>query len=415
VWLGRLGKAFAVFLVAVIGLWIAIHRVVWLGPWLAEAGRSVFGTRFVAWVEDVAYGVQDRVDRWRYKDRPPRTFWSVPSGAAAARRAPSPSPSGQPTDGGAPADQGFLPKAYEPPFPEVASDSDGIWVPVPDPREPERAVAMYKSMVHPDPRRGFGVLAVIAVDLKTYELELAAGTTEPSSNSVFRSERPGLIPAQYVPRLVAAFNGGFRAAHGQYGMMLNGKEFLPPRDIACTLARYSDGSLRIGTWSTLKADVGSMTFYRQTPPCLVEDGDTHKALHYQEYAKGWGATVDGETVIRRSAIGLDAERQVLFYGVGDAMTAQAIARGMKAVGAYVAAELDVNYSYPRFLLYGQKSSSEPPRATEALIPGIKFEPDEYVTRPCERDFFFLLRSEAHAEPAPTPVAPPPATASRPVL
>jgi hypothetical protein len=206
-----------------------------------------------------------------------------------------------------------------------------------------------------------------------------------------RSARSGLVPAANLVRLVAAFNGGFRATHGQYGMMLDGKEYLPPRDIACTLAHYRDGSLRIGTWSELKADVSSMTFYRQTPPCLVEDGDTHKALRWQEYAKGWGATVSGDTVIRRSAIGLNQEGKVLFYGIGDGLTAQAIARGMKAAGAFTAAELDVNYSYPRFLLYEQPSAAEPPRATSALIPDIKFEPDEYVSRPCERDFFYLLR------------------------
>jgi hypothetical protein len=250
---------------------------------------------------------------------------------------------------------------------------------------------MFKTMVHPDPRRGYAVLAVVAIDSSRLELQLAAGTTEPSSNVVPRAERPGLVPPQLTSRLVAAFNGGFRATHGQYGMMVDGKAFLPPRDIGCTLARYRDGTMRIAAWSDLKAQAGEMVFYRQTPPCLVEGGDTHKALRWQEYAKGWGATVGGDTVIRRSAVGLDEPRTMLFYGVGDGLTAQAIARGMKAAGAYEAAELDVNYSYPRFLFYEQPSPAEPPRATSALIPDIKFEPDEYVSRPCERDFFYLLR------------------------
>ena len=376
--------------VLLLGLWIAIHRIPWLGPALAEAARSVLGPGPVAWIEDRAYGLQDRYDRWRHRGDPPRTFWAAPSASAVAPPAPEPGSSGADA-GSAAAGQSFFPKPFEAPFPEVGSAADGIWVPISDPQDSQAPVAMFKTMVHPDPRRGYAVLAVVAIDASRLELELAAGTTEPSSNSVPHSERPGLIRAEHRMRVVAAFNGGFRATHGQYGMMVDGKEYLPPRDIACTLVRYRDGSLRIGTWSDLKSDAGIMDFYRQTPPCLVEDGDTHKALRWQEYAKGWGATVDGETVIRRSAVGLDQERKVLFYGVGDAMTAQAIARGMKAAGCYTAAELDVNYSYPRFLLYDRPGAAEPPRATSALIPDLKFEPDEYVTRPCERDFFYLLR------------------------
>lgn len=383
----------------VVLLWIAIHRVSWLGPALAEGARAVVGPRAVAWMEDVAYGLQDRIDRWLYRRKPPKSYWEPPPSAEpAATHAPGPS---EPEAAAVPA---FFPKPFEAPYPDVAASADGIWVPVPDARDATAPVAMYKTMVHPDPKRGFAVLAVVAVDTRALELVLQAGTAEPSSNVVQRAERTGLIPAAELPRLVAAFNGGFRTIHGQYGMMLGGKEYLPPRDIACTLARYRDGSLRIGTWSALKSELGSMTFYRQTPPCLVEEGDPHKALQWQEHAKGWGATVGGDTVIRRSAVGLNVDRKVLFYGVGDALTAQAIARGMKAVGAHMAAELDVNYSYPRFLLYEQPSPSEPPKATSALIPSIEFNADEYVTRPCERDFFYLLRTESPTALRGLPVA-----------
>jgi hypothetical protein len=373
-------------------LWIAIHRIPWLGPALAEGARKVFGARAVAWVEDVAYGIQDRVDRWRYGNRPPKTFWEMPTATAA----PSGAAAASATDGGVAqgdpiaAAPSFFPSPFEPPFQEVAAAADGIWVPIPNPRDPTGSVTMYKTMVHSDPRRPYAVLAVAAVDTSALELELQAGTHEPTSNQVLRANRPGMVPRDHAAKLVAAFNGGFRATHGQYGMLLGGKEYLPPRDFACTLARYDDGTLRIGVWSDLKAEVGRMRFYRQTPPCLVEQGDTHKMLKYQEYAKGWGATVSGETVIRRSAIGLSRDRKVLFYGIGDGMTAQAIARGMLAAGAFEAAELDVNYAYPRFLIYEQAAGEAAPRVSSAIIPGIEFTPDEYVSRPCERDFFYLV-------------------------
>ena len=105
-------------------------------------------------------------------------------------------------------------------------------------------------------------------------------------------------------------------------MMLDGDTFVPPRDIACTVGLYKDGSAKIGTWKELKDDEPKMFGYRQTPPCLVEDGKTNSQLDV-EYNKNWGATVSGETVIRRSAIGLDKSGHTLFYGLGEAVTAQA--------------------------------------------------------------------------------------------
>ena len=47
---------------------------------------------------------------------------------------------------------------------------------------------------------------------------------------------------------MAAFNGGFKAMHGHYGMMLDGETFVPPRDIGCTVAMYKDGGLKIRTF-----------------------------------------------------------------------------------------------------------------------------------------------------------------------
>ncbi|MBW2454521.1 MAG: phosphodiester glycosidase family protein [Deltaproteobacteria bacterium] len=382
VWAGRLGKLSLVGLVAIIGLWIAIHRVPWLGPALADGVRAVVGPGPVAWAEDVAYGIQDRVNLWRYKDAKPKTFWEVPADVPAVPT----------TAAAADTEPPFLPPPFVPPYDDVATGADGIWVPVADPKHPQAPIGMFKSVVHPDKRRSFAALAVVAIDPRSFELHLVAGTHEPHSMKVKREERPGMIPAGHRDKLYAAFNGGFKATHGHYGMLLQGVEYLPPRDIACTFARLEDGSFRIATWSKLKEQAAPIHYYRQTPPCLVEDGDIHKVLNYNAAAKGWGATVAGETIIRRSAVGLDEDRKILFYGLGEAMTAQALARGMKAAGVHSAAELDVNYSYPRFLFYEHCQDKGEPVAVSALIPAIDFPEDQYVSRPSVRDFFYLTRA-----------------------
>jgi phosphodiester glycosidase len=382
------------FAVAVPALWIGIHEIPWLGPALADGVRAVFGPKPIAWAEDVTYGIQDRFDRWRYKDAAPKTFWDVPSGTPTAPPLPVASVvipvalgSGAPVAGSAPAAAAaatFPPPAFSPPFDGVASPGDGTWIPMKDP-------GLAKAIVHPDPKRGFAAVAVVAMDLKRTTLHLVAGTSEPQGN-VPQEHRPGLVPKAEAADLIAAFNGGFKAMHGHYGMMLDGETFVVPRDIACTVGLYKDGAIKIGTWKGLKVGEPQMQGYRQTPPCLVEDGKINSALDL-EYSKNWGATVSGETVIRRSAIGIDKAGTTLFYGFGEAVTAQALAHAMRAIGAEDAAQLDVNYSYPRFLLYEAGDGAQPPRVESALIPGIKYTKGEYVTEAAPRDFFYVTRKK----------------------
>ena len=89
-----MGKLSLVAMILVLGLWIAIHRVTWLGPALADGARSVVGPRAVAWLEDFAYGLQDRFNRWRYHDAKPVEFWAASDGSAgpSAPSATPPSP-----------------------------------------------------------------------------------------------------------------------------------------------------------------------------------------------------------------------------------------------------------------------------------------------------------------------------------
>ncbi len=394
-WGRRMAKLSLASIIFVLGLWIAIHRVTWLGPALADGARSVAGPRAVAWLEDFAYGLQDRFNRWRYHDAKPVEFWAAPE-PSAGPRAPGAPPTALATASAQVDEPVFALPHFEPPFPTVAGEGDGTWVSVRDPGRVGESARVFKTIVHPDKRRSFAGLAIIAMDLHAYELHLVAGTREPKTFRVHPKDRKGLVPAEDISKLFAAFNGGFKTTHGHYGMMLGGIEFLPPRGYACTFVRYQDGRFDIAVWSDIAKRKGEMSYYRQTPPCLVHSGKIHKQLHYHEYAKGWGATVSGDTVIRRSAIGLDRTRQVLFYGLGEAMTAQAMARGMNAAGADAVAELDVNHAYPRFLFFDHDEKKGKLRATRAIIEAIEYTPDRYVERPAPRDFFYLTRRQRQA-------------------
>jgi hypothetical protein len=386
-WGRRLLWAAGGTVVGVLGLWVAIHEIPGFGPWLADTGRSIFGQAAVAWAEDTAYGIADDINQLRFKDSAPKTYWEEPS-AAAVSAAPAASSAAAVAE--APADP--PPPAFTPPQPSVATEADGKWLPLSD--ASGQPPAMYKALVHPDAKRSFAAVALIAIERKHIDIHLVAGKTEPASTVVPMERRPGVVPEADQADLIAAFNGGFKATHGHYGMMLNGETYLPPRDIACTIAMMKDGSMRVGTWKELKSAEGEMKWYRQTPPCLVENGAIPAAVDV-EYAKGWGATVDGETVIRRSALGVDATGRFMMFGLGDALTAQSLARAMKAAGAVAAAQLDVNYAYPRFLVY-ERAQGEAPKAKSAIIPDIKFRPGEYVGEAALRDFFYLTRKKSES-------------------
>jgi hypothetical protein len=302
-WLGALALATG-------GLWIGIHEIPWLGPALADGGRALLGPEAIAWSEDVAYGLADTANLWLHGDDAPTTFWEPPPELPVAA-APAPEASG---GDAAPAPPGHFPPAvFAPPHAKVAATGDGMWAPMVDPRHPDAPPLLYRTSVHPDPRRPFAAIAVVAIDLAGLDLRFLPGTHEPESNKVPRASRSGQVPRSDYANVLAAWNGGFKAVHGHYGMRIEEQLYLAPRDIACTVGLFRDGRVELGTWSTLKAQDSALWAYRQTPPCLVEEGKTHTGLDV-EYNRNWGAAVDGETIIRRSAIGIDRERKILFYG-----------------------------------------------------------------------------------------------------
>jgi hypothetical protein len=111
----------------------------------------------------------------------------------------------------------------------------------------------------------------------------------------------------------------------------------------------------------------------------------------------WGATLDGDTVIRRSAIGLNAARDVLYVSITNHSTARVLADGMHHCGAIDVAQLDVNWSYPKFVTF-EPTDGGPQRNAVALADGFEYSPDEYIRKKQRRDFFYLMRSDTGLTP-----------------
>jgi hypothetical protein len=380
------GSALAVALV-----WYAVHHFDWAGPLVANSLRSLFGDDNVAKLEDFAYGAEDRVNRVLRKDEPPKAYWNVPSVAAMPSAAPAasveePSPESHVTN--------FRLENPGPALKEWSAPGDGEWVGVRDARHPDEPPRMFKTLLHPDKGRSWAEVFVVAIDLKQVSLLPVAGTQEPQpdSDEAKKYVREGKIPNARQAALLAAFNGGFMTEHGGYGMKLDGVIIAKPKDRACTVASYKDGTLRIASWPELASGEGEMLWFRQTPECMWENDKLHAGLLAGAGLKKWGSTVDGETVIRRSGIGLNADRSVLFVAITNHTSARVLADGLHHAGATDVAQLDVNWSYPKFVTFepiGHTSVLHP----VPLAPGFEYSDDEYLRKKEKRDFFYILRRD----------------------
>ncbi len=280
----------------------------------------------------------------------------------------------------------FPPPDYPPIHERTREPDDGTWRPLPMPLDGPSVMAVSTS--HPHPIKGFVFVKVVAFDRRYLDLRLVAGTQEPQSKVVAVERRPGLVPSQDQGRLLAVFNGGFKAKHGSYGMLLDGDLFVPPKDDACAVAQYLDETIRIRSWPVLSGDVQKLSAYRQTPPCLVEQGELNPRLKSAYKSRRWGSAVGGVQDIRRSAVGLDKTGRNLLYGFGDWVTPGELALAMKAAGAVDAAQLDINWSYTRFFLFDHPPGG-PPHIRETIIPKLKFSKNRYIDKSSYRDFYYV--------------------------
>lgn len=250
---------------------------------------------------------------------------------------------------------------------------------------------MVRSLVHPHSFKRFTSVALIAMDLRRVDVIAVAGTEEPKSKAVAADRRTGLVPSGDLSALLAVFNGGFQAQHGHYGMRVGDDLFLPAAVGSCTFALLRDGSAAIGTWESLAGRESTMASWRQTPGCLLEQGATNPALDSAGHK--WGLSIERNLEIRRSAVGIDSTGSVLFFGVGEEVAPKDIAVAMKAAGAVSAAQLDINWSYTRFLIYGKAATGEAPRVVSTLLPKMKYGQHEYVSRAAMRDFYYVRRKQ----------------------
>jgi hypothetical protein len=69
-------------------------------------------------------------------------------------------------------------------------------------------------------------------------------------------------------RLIAAFNGGFKAVNGAFGMAVNGNA-VAAAEWAGHARLYRDGSVRLGVWGTDIQQTPDLVAFRQNCRCWL--------------------------------------------------------------------------------------------------------------------------------------------------
>ena len=403
-------------LVLVAGI-VVTTAVVTLWPSAGAQGadflRSILGNKPVAYLEELVFNVQDTITQIEYRlgKATPAAPWQM----AAVTNSPlptltltfTPTFALVPTLKDAPVGT-LQPGPLTTPTPLVPSLTPTVTLPPsPTPWQPASVIPMgniygegkwdpylqdasgtpvaFRTFLQPDPERPYVIIAAVAFDLTRIRLHYVLGTVEPYVPDA--PKRSGAIQAGDLQAgvLLAAFNGGFKSIHGQFGVMANSVVVIQPIKHMGTIALYRDGSIRIGEWGVDLGYSTDMLTFRQNCPLMVHNGEINPQV-YNNSVNDWGGTVNGETVTFRSGIGISQDGRTLYYFAGQKITMPILAKSMQAAGAYQAMQLDINNYY---VLFTSFESTNGQLAASALLPNDMVGNISRFLHPYERDFFYI--------------------------
>ena len=270
------------------------------------------------------------------------------------------------------------------PVPLVVSPAlaqEGQWLPV-GPKV-GGTPAMYEAQFRADTVFTSEITTAVWMDPMRLHLSLIPGLTEPGGSWT----HPPYISRAEAPRVLAAFNGGFRFQDAHGGFYLDGRTAVPLRAGAASFVIYRSGRVAIGSWGTEVSMGPNVVAVLQNLVPMVDHGVVSPSASYHDTAV-WGSTLNTSTVVARSGVGVTANG-ALIYVAGPALTAKTLAEALQRAGAVRAMTLDINPEWVTFNIY-----SHPDPATPTYIIGHKLYPqmqrssDRYIGPTQEsRDFF----------------------------
>ena len=354
----------------------------------ADILRAIIGPTAVAQLESVSFRIQDAINQYRYKISGQRQIsWEATSQPVT----PTPVNTlaiAEPLKTIVPPTAPATTVAVSPTPPAPQSpDSTLDWQPYG--QMVKGKVVLERALVTEDPTRPYAGVALISMDLTQLQLNIMPGTKDPVPMGDIPETIPdqGTVPPSQWNVLVAAFNGGFKAIHGKYGMMVDNVTLIDPINRIATVAVYKNGDVRIGVWGTDIMPSSDIIAYRQNCPPLIENGQITNYVDNPS-RQLWGMTQAADATWR-TGLGITQDGHYLIFAVGNATTAPSLASALQAGGAYWAMQLDINSGYERFITYQPNNSGTGlPLTPQPLLSEMKSDPSVYLT-PSDRDFFYV--------------------------
>ncbi|HEY6408216.1 MAG TPA: phosphodiester glycosidase family protein, partial [Ktedonobacteraceae bacterium] len=350
------------------------------GAGVADLLRSVFGPTITAQVESWYLGLSDTTHQVQYNlgGQQVEAPWTV--GTVAPLPMPAIPPKAAPLIP--------MPLGRITPMITPALNGECIWATQSIAPSPYGYLPLdAKAFIRPDPTHPYAIVTLLQFDTRFFKLHMVAGTIEPGGPRGFYGS--GVIPAadQKGNALLAAFNGGFKYADGQYGLKTNGIVYVPPQPHAATIAVTKSGQIILGAWgadSRLNSGNSDLVAWRQNASLLIDNG---KINPLTQDGAAWGGTILNAAYTWRSGVGITAHG-TLIYGAGSYLTALTLGEALKAAGAVMAMQTDINPFWVRAFLYS--------RNTHGAWNIVKLNPAMYGTgteylSATQRDFFYLTR------------------------
>ena len=261
--------------------------------------------------------------------------------------------------------------------------NEGIWKIMKLSSFPDEGVMAY-TFIRPDTSRPYSIVTIAQLDMKKMNLGIVAGIKEPGGK--LGNPGPGIVPKEIVEsnRLVAAFDGGFQYRDGEYGMIVDGKTYLPLRNDLGTIVGYKNGEVKIIDYTG--QDLGKdVAFVRQNCPILIVNGIL--GVEDVKNKKLWGRTFTSGIYTWRTGMGINKNGNLLF-AVGNSLTPTTLAIALRMAGAENAIQLDINPNWVRFNIFSPLGNGK--YDSIPLTHDLKNGATAYLTG-YSKDFFYVYK------------------------